>query len=66
MKLFKQIIIVSSCFFVALVTYGQQNDYYRGGMAVNFSENKLTFQTFVALLKLFNEFGGLRSINLGN
>lgn len=41
-------------------------DYYRGGMAINFSQNKLYFQCFVPLLKLLNDFNGLRSINLSN
>lgn len=46
MKLFKQIIIVSSCFFIALVTYGQQNDYYREGDNFNSVFQHLETGTF--------------------
>jgi hypothetical protein len=46
--------------------YGVPRDYYRGGMAINFSKNDLTFQAFVPLLKLINDFTGLRSISLGH
>ena len=46
--------------------YSNVKDYYRGGMAINFSENKLSFQAFVPLLKCMNEFTGLRSLNLSN
>ena len=38
-------------------------DYYRGGMAVNFSENPMSIASFAVLHKLLL-FRGLRSINL--
>ena len=41
-------------------------DYYRGGMSVSFSQNKLTFTTFKSLAKLLTSFEGLRSLNLSH
>ena len=41
-------------------------DYYNGGMVVNFSKNKLSFEAFRHLQRLLNNFSGLRSISLSH
>jgi hypothetical protein len=43
-----------------------EKDYYRGGMAINFSSNMLSSLCFRPLSQLIISFRGLRSINLSN
>lgn len=50
----------------SLAPQEKSKDYYRGGMSVNFSQNKLTFATFKSLAKLLASFEGLRSLNLSH
>lgn len=49
---------------------GRQSDteleYFNGGMTINFSKNKMSFEVFKHLSRLLISFSGLRSISLSN
>lgn len=42
-----------------------ESDYYRGGMAVNFSQNALSSRSLLELTLLI-QFRGIRSVNFSN
>ena len=44
----------------------QGQDYYRGGMAIDFSKNQLSIKSIEVLGLLIRKFTGLRSINISN